>query len=119
MDIQERIFGVPVEYGVSSVEISGQILGTNASSWVPVYVDREKKLGIMSIGFLAPNKLDAVILRGPRKTGKSLQSSRRGTVLTSRAGGPFPKSDHYAVRAGSVLGRDRLPHSRYSTRGWG
>lgn len=36
--------------------------------WIPVYVDGEqKRLGIMSIGFLLTSKSDAVIWRGPKK----------------------------------------------------
>jgi hypothetical protein len=35
--------------------------------WVPVYVDKEQRLGIMSIGFLLNSSTDAVIWRGPKK----------------------------------------------------
>ena len=38
-------------------------------SWVPVYADPEKKLSVMSIGFLLTNQNDAVVWRGPKKTG--------------------------------------------------
>ena len=38
--------------------------------WVPVYADREQRLGVMSIGFLLENRDDAVIWRGPKKNGK-------------------------------------------------
>ena len=38
--------------------------------WVPVYADREKRLGIMSIGFLLQSRDDAVVWRGPKKNGK-------------------------------------------------
>ena len=41
-------------------------------SWLPVYVDKEQKLGIMSIGFLIGNQDDAVVWRGPKKNGKIL-----------------------------------------------
>jgi Mrp family chromosome partitioning ATPase len=36
-------------------------------SWVPVYTDDTRTLGVMSIGFLLTNKNDAVIWRGPKK----------------------------------------------------
>ncbi|XP_055531075.1 cytosolic Fe-S cluster assembly factor NUBP2 homolog [Wyeomyia smithii] len=36
--------------------------------WVPVYTSAEKKLAVMSIGFLLKNRTDAVIWRGPKKT---------------------------------------------------
>jgi hypothetical protein len=39
------------------------------SSWIPVYADAEQRLGVMSIAFLLSNKDDAIIWRGPKKTG--------------------------------------------------
>lgn len=36
--------------------------------WVPVYTDKEKRLAVMSIGFLLKNRSDPVIWRGPKKT---------------------------------------------------
>jgi hypothetical protein len=36
---------------------------------VPVYVDRERRLGVMSIGFLLANRGDSVVWRGPKKDG--------------------------------------------------
>jgi len=38
---------------------------------LPVYVDKEQKLGVMSIGFLIGDQNDAVVWRGPKKNGKS------------------------------------------------
>lgn len=35
--------------------------------WIPVYVDNEQRLGVISIGFLLNSKSDAVIWRGPKK----------------------------------------------------
>lgn len=37
--------------------------------WVPVYTDADQRLAVMSIGFLLKNRNDAVIWRGPKKTG--------------------------------------------------
>lgn len=37
--------------------------------WLPVFVDKEQKLALMSIGFLVENEQDAIIWRGPKKTG--------------------------------------------------
>lgn len=36
--------------------------------WIPVYIDNEKTLCVMSIGFLLSSSDDAVIWRGPKKT---------------------------------------------------
>jgi Mrp family chromosome partitioning ATPase len=35
--------------------------------WVPVYMDKEQRLGVLSIGFLLGSKEEAVIWRGPKK----------------------------------------------------
>lgn len=37
--------------------------------WLPVYVDKEQRIGVMSIGFLLGNQDDAVVWRGPKKNG--------------------------------------------------
>lgn len=39
------------------------------SGWVPVYTDAEKNLALMSIGFLLEDPDEAVVWRGPKKTG--------------------------------------------------
>lgn len=38
--------------------------------WVPVYVDDDETLAVMSIGFLTKSKNDSIVWRGPKKTGK-------------------------------------------------
>ncbi|XP_047336047.1 cytosolic Fe-S cluster assembly factor NBP35-like [Impatiens glandulifera] len=53
---------IPKMLGLEGQEIHQSNLG-----WSPVYV--ESNLGVMSIGFLLPDPDEAVILRGPRKTG--------------------------------------------------
>lgn len=53
---------IPKMLGLEGQEIHQSNLG-----WSPVYV--ESNLGVMSIGFMLPNPDDAVIWRGPRKTG--------------------------------------------------
>lgn len=45
--------------------LEGEEIHQSASGWSPVYV--EDNLGVMSIGFMLPDKDDAVIWRGPRK----------------------------------------------------
>lgn len=39
------------------------------SGWVPVYTDAQKTLALMSIGFLLEDPDEAVVWRGPKKTG--------------------------------------------------
>jgi Mrp family chromosome partitioning ATPase len=47
--------------------IEDQEIHQSNEGWSPVYV--EDNLAVMSVGFLLPNKNDAVIWRGPRKNG--------------------------------------------------
>ena len=47
--------------------LEGQEIHQSNEGWSPVYVD--DNLAVMSVGFLLPNKDDAVIWRGPRKNG--------------------------------------------------
>lgn len=47
--------------------LRGQKVHQSASGWSPVWLD--ECLGVMSIGFMLPDEDDAVIWRGPRKTG--------------------------------------------------
>lgn len=42
------------------------------SGWVPVYTDAQKSLALMSIGFLLEDPDEAVVWRGPKKTGRAL-----------------------------------------------
>ncbi|PVD30967.1 hypothetical protein C0Q70_10243 [Pomacea canaliculata] len=49
-------------------KLDGQSVHQCPEGWLPVYVDKEQKLGVMSIGFLLENNDDAIIWRGPKKT---------------------------------------------------
>ncbi|XP_054257961.1 cytosolic Fe-S cluster assembly factor NUBP2 homolog [Macrosteles quadrilineatus] len=40
-----------------------------SEGWVPVYLDADQKLAVMSIGFLLKSRNDSVVWRGPKKTG--------------------------------------------------
>ncbi|XP_060582996.1 cytosolic Fe-S cluster assembly factor NUBP2 homolog isoform X2 [Ruditapes philippinarum] len=53
---------VPKMFGVERSDIHQCPEG-----WLPVYVDKEQRLGVMSIGFLIEGKDDAVVWRGPKK----------------------------------------------------
>jgi Mrp family chromosome partitioning ATPase len=41
----------------------------SSSGWIPVYVDSDRRLGCMSIGFLLKDRGDSVVWRGPKKDG--------------------------------------------------
>lgn len=51
------------------------------SGWVPVYTDAQKTLALMSIGFLLEDPDEAVVWRGPKKTGM-LSSQWKKRILT-------------------------------------
>lgn len=44
------------------------------SGWVPVYTDAQQSLALMSIGFLLEDPDEAVVWRGPKKTGMPFSS---------------------------------------------
>lgn len=61
----------------------GATVKQSSAGWVPVYVDKEGRLGVMSIGFLLKNRGDSVVWRGPKKDGmirQFLQEVRWGDL---------------------------------------
>ncbi|PVV05213.1 hypothetical protein BB560_000265 [Smittium megazygosporum] len=48
--------------------VEGSKILQDTNGWVPVYVTPDKGLGVMSIGFLLPDKNSAVVWRGPKKS---------------------------------------------------
>lgn len=56
------------------------------SGWVPVYTDAQKSLALMSIGFLMEDPDEAVVWRGPKKTGTLFYTCTK-TVLIKTCGG--------------------------------
>ena len=48
-------------------KLSNSVIHQCDQGWIPAYVDNDKRLGIMSIGFLLNSSSDAVIWRGPKK----------------------------------------------------
>lgn len=50
------------------LNLENQDVHQGESGWIPVYMDPEQKLGVMSIGFLLKSRNDAVIWRGPKKS---------------------------------------------------
>ncbi|KAJ2939755.1 hypothetical protein O0L34_g17947 [Tuta absoluta] len=50
------------------LNLEGQNVHQGPEGWVPVYMDQDKQLGVMSIGFLLNSRNDAVVWRGPKKT---------------------------------------------------
>ncbi|XP_026498972.1 cytosolic Fe-S cluster assembly factor Nubp2 homolog [Vanessa tameamea] len=50
------------------LNLEDQNIHQGSGHWIPVYLDKEKKLAVMSIGFLLKSRNDAVVWRGPKKT---------------------------------------------------
>lgn len=50
------------------LNVEGKDVHQSSEGWVPVYVDKEQSLAVMSIGFLLQNRNDSVVWRGPKKT---------------------------------------------------
>lgn len=50
--------------------VEDQKVRQSSEGWVPIFVDADQKLCVMSIGFLLQDKTTAVVWRGPKKTGK-------------------------------------------------
>jgi Mrp family chromosome partitioning ATPase len=73
-----NIFNLFKKVGVLDVDLCGPsipkmfnldkgVIHQSEDGWIPAYVDKEQRLGIMSIGFLLTSDTDAVIWRGPKK----------------------------------------------------
>lgn len=50
------------------LNLENQNVHQGPDGWIPVYLDKEQRLGVMSIGFLLNSRNDAVVWRGPKKT---------------------------------------------------
>ncbi|KAK9703236.1 NUBPL iron-transfer P-loop NTPase [Popillia japonica] len=50
------------------LNLEGKDVHQCPEGWVPVYTDADKKLAVMSIGFLLNSRNSAVVWRGPKKT---------------------------------------------------
>lgn len=48
--------------------LEGKKIHQSSAGWIPVYTDEQKRLCVMSLGFLLPDRGDSVVWRGPKKT---------------------------------------------------
>lgn len=71
------------------------------SGWVPVFVDQEQSISLMSVGFLLENPDEAVVWRGPKKSGKDPAgaSGWQPSVLSQLTPGAELKSSGAALPA--------------------
>ncbi|XP_069937941.1 cytosolic Fe-S cluster assembly factor NUBP2 homolog [Cherax quadricarinatus] len=87
------------------------VLTTPEGKWVPVFVDEEKRLSVISIAFFLESKNDAVIWRGPKKNAmiKQLLTSIVWDIDYLIIDTPPGTSDEHIslmenIRSASVLG---------------
>ncbi|XP_062954955.1 cytosolic Fe-S cluster assembly factor NUBP2 isoform X3 [Cynocephalus volans] len=53
------------------LQVQGRAVHQCDSGWVPVFVDQEQSIALMSVGFLLEKPDEAVVWRGPKKNGTS------------------------------------------------
>lgn len=87
------------------------VLTHSNGKWIPVYIDEEKKLGVISIAFFLDSKNEAVIWRGPKKNAmiKQLLTSVEWNVDYLIIDTPPGTSDEHIstmenIRTSNVLG---------------
>ncbi|XP_045597312.1 cytosolic Fe-S cluster assembly factor Nubp2 homolog isoform X2 [Procambarus clarkii] len=98
---------IPRMMGIEGMDV----LTTPEGKWVPVFVDEEKRLSVISIAFFLESKNDAVIWRGPKKNAmvKQLLTSILWDVDYLIIDTPPGTSDEHIsvmenIRSASVLG---------------
>lgn len=65
------------------LRVQGRAVHQGDSGWVPVFVDREQSISLMSVGFLLEQPDEALVWRGPRKNGNATLICRRPTRPTT------------------------------------
>lgn len=77
------------------------------SGWVPVYADAQQNLALMSIGFLLEHPDEAVVWRGPKKTGvnsdTALIQHKTCSVLTLSLHKEYKSQSNSAVFLSKVV----------------
>lgn len=53
------------------LQAQGRAVHQCDSGWVPVFVDKEQNVSLMSVGFLLEKPDEAVVWRGPKKNGNN------------------------------------------------
>lgn len=93
------------------------------SGWVPVFVDQEQSISLMSVGFLLESPDEAVVWRGPKKNGNDGAWDGTASPLASPSChlGTLLKSQKVLreLRAPSpgLLGKARDPRASYLQNG--
>lgn len=78
------------------LRVQGRAVHQGDSGWVPVFVDREQSISLMSVGFLLEQPDEAVVWRGPKKNGNATPGCRLPTrPATSGAGGKTGAGLHF------------------------
>ncbi|KFZ63030.1 Cytosolic Fe-S cluster assembly factor NUBP2, partial [Podiceps cristatus] len=93
------------------------------SGWVPVFVDQDRSISLMSIGFLLEKPDDAVVWRGPKKNGTVGRLLPLGTVWgaictpgwVSAQTCPWLLVLHFCLSFGECLLQARRPSGQTDT----
>ena len=86
--------GRPRQVGILDVDLcgpsiprmlraQGRAVHQGDSGWVPVFMDREQTISLVSVGFLLEQPDEALVWRGPRKNGNATPSCQHPTRPTT------------------------------------
>ncbi|KAB0401446.1 hypothetical protein E2I00_009230, partial [Balaenoptera physalus] len=67
------------------LRVQGKAVHQCDSGWVPVFVDQEQSISLMSVGFLLEKPDEAVVWRGPKKNGNDRPGDSTVSLLASPA----------------------------------
>lgn len=67
------------------LQVQGKAVHQCDSGWVPVFVDQEQSISLMSVGFLLEKPDEAVVWRGPKKNGNDRTGDSTVSLLASSA----------------------------------
>ncbi|XP_040109764.1 cytosolic Fe-S cluster assembly factor NUBP2 isoform X4 [Oryx dammah] len=84
----------------------GRAVHQGDSGWVPVFVDREQSISLMSVGFLLEQPDEAVVWRGPKKNGGVRGGREAGADLLQEGGaaGDRARGEHERLCLPPLLG---------------
>lgn len=68
------------------LQAQGRAVHQCDSGWVPVFVDQEQNVSLMSVGFLLEKPDEAVVWRGPKKNGNDQAGGCTVSLLASLRG---------------------------------
>ncbi|XP_065776320.1 cytosolic Fe-S cluster assembly factor NUBP2 isoform X3 [Muntiacus reevesi] len=88
------------------LRVQGRAVHQGDSGWVPVFVDREQSISLVSVGFLLEQPDEALVWRGPRKNGGVRGGREAGADLLQEGGtaGDRARGEHERLCLPPLLG---------------